>query len=179
MHDQESTQLHLRSQQDLRDLGNWNPQTQKARYSCKVPPDIVRRKAGHKKGAGCHYNPHTTCDPPQELLKLVFPWVDSRFEQFTAHSPEYYGNERETATAFFHFIFQMRKFVLQDVAAMLVKDGSRIQHRIFQLDAFQSPLFAQYVSKMRKHLNDSESPDDTKLEQVTPTINTRMIDISV
>lgn len=155
--------------EDLRNLGNWENCVHTSHYGLKLPLKILRKKAGFFNGKKCHFHPRTTLEPPAELTKQVFPWLDQAWDSLTSHTN--YATLRPTA----HQFLKMMKFLcvvsLQDAAALLLKDPSCITHPLFQIPPFTSPLFTSYVQKMGNYLKNSVSPADVSLEQVLPTVN--------
>ena len=57
--------------EDLRVLGNWNPNTQETLYSTKLPMKIIQSRAGFRRANGLHYNPCVTLIPQDELLRQI------------------------------------------------------------------------------------------------------------
>jgi hypothetical protein len=61
---------------DIQQLGNWDPSTQQARYSTKLPMRPIRAIAGFQDAGGMHYNPRTvvdSCGTSSEPSKDDFP----------------------------------------------------------------------------------------------------------
>lgn len=134
----------------IRILGNWDPKTQDSRYSCKLPIKAIRVLAGFEEN-DWHFNPRTACEPPEELLKLIWPWIEEELEKvFAANRND--GKSRITAVCVLRYWSTLRRIVLQDVAAMFVLHADRLDHPVMKLPVFHDPLFLQYVVTMRAAL---------------------------
>lgn len=133
--------------------GNWDPKTQDARYSCKIPVKAIRVLAGFEEDEW-HFNPRVGCEPPDALKKMIWPWIEDELEKvFAAEN----GDDRITAVCTLRFWLNLRTVILQDAAAMFVLHPDRIEHPVFKLPVFRSPLFA-VSRRLRFLIVDSNSP---------------------
>ena len=91
--------------------GNWDPKTQDARYSCKLPLKAIRALAGFDQ-EDIHFNPRVACEPRKELSDMIFPWIEGEIETvFQKNNMD--DNNRITVVNVLRFWAS-----LQDVAAM-------------------------------------------------------------
>ena len=121
-------------------LGNWDPKTQDARYSCKLPIKAIRVLAGFDDDE-LHFSPRVVCEPPEELQQMIWPWIEEELELvFDAIRRD--GKERRTAVCVLRFWICLRTIILQDAAAMFVLHPERCDHPVFRLPVFKSSLFS-------------------------------------
>jgi hypothetical protein len=109
---------------DIQQLGNWNPSTQEAAYSTKLPMRPIRALGGFQDAGGMHYNPRTVVEPPESLKSMIFPFADRCLEDVRQKTKDD-GKDRYTAEHFLRLLIDLRVIILQDAAAMLVVDGER------------------------------------------------------
>ena len=166
----------------IKKLGNWGADEQDKGYSSNMPPQPLRVKAGFDARQGLHYNPRTTCDPPNELVQMIFPFIEaaeldvSAYESnngVTSDDPEYCAKEKVTAKAFLSLLKRLRIVVLQDAAVLVGKEGRN--HAVLMLPVFQTSLFREFKESMTAHLEASASsnPSDARLEHVLPGVQAR------
>lgn len=121
-------------------VGNWDPKTQDARYSCKLPIKAIRVIAGFEESE-THFNPRVGCEPPKQLTDCIFPWIEEELEKIFEKNDDD-GGSRLTAVCVLRFWSSLRSIILQDAAAMFVLYPDRCDHPLFRLALFQDPLFA-------------------------------------
>jgi hypothetical protein len=135
--------------------GHWDHTVHAKTYSSQVAIHGMKGMAGYTKNED-YYLPRNRIEPPTELEKQIFPWVDAELvkleEKFAADSDD----PKATAWGFLRFLRSMRRVILQDAAAMIVEDpGRRNQHPFFQLELFHSDSFEAFVGRMRNLLMES------------------------
>ena len=94
--------------------GNWARDVQDTTYSAKIPFDALLVMAGYQPN-DTYWLPRQRVEPPPELRSQLWPWVDWEMEFLQGC-----GVEKPTAMQFMEFLFRMRDFIFQDVAAMQV-----------------------------------------------------------
>ena len=156
--------------EDLRVLGNWDPKTQEKSYSTKLPMRILKSRAGFQEADGLHFNPRTTLEPPDSLMKMIFPWLDVALEEFNKGDVP----SSPTGYSFLKMMGTLRKIILQDAAAMIVQNPERAAHPIFEMDVFKTEEFSTFVRSMKVCLENSPSPLDSNLEVVLPGVHRRL-----
>ena len=155
--------------EELRQLGNWDPKTQEKAYSNKLPMKVIRSRAGYQQADGLYFNPRTAIEPPEELKKLVFPWLDNARASFDA-KVESEGLKRPTADAFLYFMEDLRTIILQDAAVIVELYPERASHPFFNMEVFNTELFHNFRATMRETLETTESPLDASFETVLPGV---------
>jgi hypothetical protein len=121
-------------------LGNWEMGVQESTYSAKIPTMALRVMAGFE-ADDSYWVPRCNVEPPEDLLKEVFPWLDGELER-VQHSSEVGGGDRPTAVCTLMLWKNLRRIVIQDAAEMLIKDPGRRRHFVFTLPVFSNPLFS-------------------------------------
>lgn len=119
--------------------GNWDPKIQETRYSTKIPTAALRAIAGFDQ-KDVHWNPRTSCLPPEELKNRIFPWLEREIRNVQAASSAD-NRDRATASATLKLWQQLREVILQDAAALLVLHPERKSHMLFRDDVFRDPMF--------------------------------------
>lgn len=115
--------------------GNWDPKTQEQRYSAKIPTLALRVMAGFEADEG-HFNPRTMVEPPEELLRMIWPWIEEELEKLGESDDEHI-----TAMATLRFWQYLRKVLVQDAAAMLLMHQDRSRHILWRQALFRSGEF--------------------------------------
>ena len=64
-------EFHEATQDEIRVMGNWNPNTQESTYSSKLPMKAIQTMGGFDQatGSGMHYNPKQVWKGHQSLKK--------------------------------------------------------------------------------------------------------------
>ena len=60
----------------VKQLGNWNPDTQEDRYSTKLPLKALRVMAGHSSEQGQFFLPRSAVEVPDVLSKKIFTFIE-------------------------------------------------------------------------------------------------------
>ena len=116
---------------------------------------------------------------PQELLSMIWPWLDSSLEYvLTDDKPN------PTARYFLEFLSLLRAIIIQDAAAMFVllgdcEDGEvrRLHHSLFSLPVFKTELFESFVEVMRAKLEEATDPNDAAIAKALPGVNRKFDDL--
>ena len=117
--------------QYIKMIGNWNLDVREDRYSSKLPLKAMRALAGHSQDKGGFFLPRSTIDPPPELCRQVFPFLDKAISTID-------NVPKPTAQAFFELLLNLQCVVLQDVA-ILLHQGRK--NSLFLLPVFATTAF--------------------------------------
>ena len=131
-------ELNKMQPQYINNPGNWKPDTQYEGYSAKMPINIMKAIAGASENQKFHYNSRTVPKPPDELLRLIFPFIEQckiLLISIDAYDP------RPTACDFPEFMERGITVLLQDVA-QLINIGRT--HILFYREVFKTELFLNY-----------------------------------
>ena len=66
-------------------LGGWERKVYNKLYSANIPLLAFLGAAWHSLDKGCHFVPRAMIDPPDKLLKKVFPFIEVATAQLRAH----------------------------------------------------------------------------------------------
>ena len=130
-------------QEHIRQLGNWDPSTQEACYSTKLPMKAVRAANGFVLAEGMHFNPRTVVDGEafhRLKKKTPFAWAHDAVVFFEGRFANAVEKERHyTAFQFVKFMAELNTVFLQDAAAMLVKFPERATCAMYEMPVFKDP----------------------------------------
>ena len=121
--------------QYIKNLGNWKPYTQYEFYSAKTPIKIMKVMERASEKYKVHYNPMTVPKPPEEIQRLMFPFIEQCNISFNAL---YASHPRPAACALIGFMDRGRKLLLQYVT-QLMNIGHT--HILFDNEVFNNELF--------------------------------------
>jgi hypothetical protein len=125
---------------DIARLGHWNQTSLRASYLSCLPRDALRKLAGHHHGKGTFNIDRDAIDPPEELLKQVFPKIEDW--ETKINNPREHGIERDIAAkGFIDLLKYFRRVILRD-AVVLMKYYPRNQ--LWLDPIFSSSLFIQF-----------------------------------
>ena len=124
---------------EINQLGQWDPNMQQRAYSAKIPTKTLRVMAGFEARDG-YFVPRCNVEPCEELKRKIFPFIEEELQNISDCYDQGRG-ENPTAIATLNFWKDLRTIILQDAAAMIVGDGNRIRHHLFELPVFQTDLF--------------------------------------
>lgn len=165
------------SEQQIQNLGNWEPSQRQEIYSEKIPLQALRVMNGHPHQRGSVYIPRFTLDLPPPLLAIarehIFPWAESKLADVEMASAAD-GRSRHTAAYFLKMLIQLRHLILQDTAEILTYSEPR-SHPLYAETVFASQAFGDYVSTMRTHLAQAPAADplNMSMEAALPGVMNR------
>ena len=162
-------QLELQevSAEEIRVLGNWDPTTQEARYSSKMPMKAIRHMAGFPESL--HWNPRSVVEPPARLVKMCMPFLDDAIAKVD-EAVERDKKERFTARYTLRLWKDLCRIALQDAAVIFISHPERTSCPLFQLPVFQDREFLDFVGQMRTELGRMVNPQDQSIESVLPGV---------
>ena len=132
--------------EEIRQLGNWNPNVEDESYSSKLPMKAIRGAAGFVEADGIYYNPRTNVLVTSKELLAATPF--GCFEPHYARVLEVSkqaknkAESKQTALQFLSFMRELNQVFLQDAAAMMIEHPERSDHPVFQLPCFKMEQFA-------------------------------------
>lgn len=120
--------------------GNWDPKTQDARYSAKMPSLALRVIAGFSQEE-IYSIRRSHIIPCEELQALIFPFIEEEMARIEAAVNDD-KKERPTATCTLRLWLKLRSIILQDAAEIAVLHPERFsEHHLFRMGVFQTDLF--------------------------------------
>lgn len=165
------------SEQQIQNLGNWEPSQRQEIYSEKIPLQALRVMNGHPHQRGSVYIPRFTLEIPLPLRALaqeqIFPWAEGKLADVQRASAADVQS-RHTAAYFLRMLIQLRQLILQDTAEIMTYNEPR-QHPLFTEPIFTSPLFGEYVTAMKTHLAQAPAADplNMSMEAALPGVMNR------
>jgi hypothetical protein len=149
--------------EELRGLGNWNPDTYQRFYSSKLPLSALRGMAGHPKGKGLFFLARALIEPPDSLKSQVFPFVTEDLIDSMS------SQNKSTSLMFLKMLVRLRSIILQDVACMVLQG---LNHAIFSNEIFRSADFLHFCVQMRSALDGAKSkdPQNKSIDSVLPGV---------
>ena len=119
--------------------GNWDPKTQEARYSSKMPTPALQVIAGYEQGE--RYSlPRCRIEPPPSLQRMIFPFIETEMENIRI-AVEDDKKQRPTAMCTLRLWIKLRTIILQDAAVLWLQYPARKAHPLFRLPVFHSSEF--------------------------------------
>jgi hypothetical protein len=120
--------------------GNWDPKTQDARYSAKMPSLALRVIAGFSQDE-IYSIRRSHIVPCQELQEMIFPFLEAEMATVEAAVNDD-KKERPTATCTLRLWVKLRSIILQDAAEIAVMHPERfLEHHLFRMEVFHTDLF--------------------------------------
>lgn len=117
--------------------GHWEEGVVDRHYGSQMHMGAMRAMAGFVEGEP-YYLPRQHVKPCDELRSMVFPFIEYQRNQLQASGDRL---KHPTAQAWLDSLDLLRDVILQDAAAMMVKDQWRDKARVFQLPVFKTSLF--------------------------------------
>ena len=136
----------------IQDLGNWNVDVRRDVYSAKLPMKAMWVMGGHPEAKGSVFLPRAGVQPPENLQKRIFPFVETAITSIRTD-----GSTYQTALAFLNVLKRLRVVLLQDVAAMMIL--GRL-HYLFEYPVFKHADFVQFISDLHQHIEAAIEPAD-------------------
>jgi Centromere DNA-binding protein complex CBF3 subunit, domain 2 len=127
--------------EEIRRMGQWSPSVFDNSYSAKLPLGPMRKLAGFSSSSKMYYNPRTTVEPDETLLRLtpMGKWCYDALQGVLEISND---GKNQTAISTLKFFCELNKVTIQDAAAMQVLHPEREYHPFFdELNVFSSSEF--------------------------------------
>lgn len=170
----------------IRRAGRWNSDALSNCYLSHLPRSFVRSMAGFDSAkVGNYFVPRTMIAPPQQLLSLLWPWVDEWQTWFnTSHLREQLSYEHISlddgpedrgdlaAQGFLALLAELRIAFLQDSVFLRQEysDHPLWKHSVFVRQEYQD--FAEAV--LRACSQEEEEPYELRIRSVVPDLATAL-----
>ncbi|EAQ87150.1 hypothetical protein CHGG_03769 [Chaetomium globosum CBS 148.51] len=137
-----TTELKGVSEDQIRHAGRWNQEQMVGCYLNALPRKFMRTMAGHPSQMGCFEIRRAGIAPPEALLSMIWPGLDSWKDRFGPRSDQV--NDL-AAMGLTNLLFYLREVALQDSVLLMQQFPSSPvwNHPVFQHEAYQP--FAQQV----------------------------------
>jgi hypothetical protein len=148
----------------IKQLGNWNPDTQEDRYSSKLPLKAMRIMGGHEENKNLMFLPRAEITPPESLVRQIFPFLEEEMKKDNFL-------KRPTTLAFLNMLKRLRVVILQDVAVL--KNMGRT-HKFFEAPVFCSNEFENFRKSVSEVVASAMDTSDANVEKVLPGLMKRL-----
>jgi hypothetical protein len=132
---------------------------------------VLRVLAGFEAEKGSYRLERDLIDPPEELEKLIFPWVEESFKEVCDLLFEKRYDSEHSGYGFLNLLKLLRRVFLQDAAAFYL-DSEFSKYSVFKLPLFRSAEFATFQDKIKQSIQDPankmlfKAGTETKLNQI-------------
>ena len=146
------------SEDQIRRAGRWNQEQMVGCYLNSLPRKFMRIMAGHPPQMGCFEVDRASVTPPDELLSMIWPELDTWKDRF---GPEAGEINDLAAMGLTNLLFYLREVILQDSVALrqLFPSSPIWNHPVFQHSAYTA--FAQEMEASQQQ--DKEHPSQQSL----------------
>ena len=93
-------------------------------------------------------------DPPEELQKLIFPWVEESFIKIQNLLDTKKIKSEHSGQGFLKVLLLLRRVFLQDAAAFYLDSNDFSKYRVFTLPLFKKDDFIVFQKKIKDSIND-------------------------
>jgi hypothetical protein len=170
------------SESQIRRAGRWNSDALSNCYLSNLPREFIRSMAGFEPhGQGNYYLPRAKVEPPQSLLRTVWPWVDEWLEWFSQAAPSAsyehivleplspFEEDRQdlAAQGFLRLLLVLRMILLQD-SVLLRREYP--DHIIWQDPIFVREDYLRFAEEVELSIREVEEPQDLRIRRVLPDV---------
>jgi hypothetical protein len=120
-----------------------------------------------------YYNHRFELDPPESLLKEIFPFVEETISHFKAQIARKEISTELSGMGFLNLLKHLRTVILQD-AAILMEDPSFKNHSIFNHQLFLTKEFEEFAIKLRTKIITDPDPEQILIQRALPHIGTSL-----
>lgn len=147
----------------IRRAGRWNNSSVEGAYLTHLPREVLRGLAGFNVKGRTFFLPRDI-EVPEELQKAVFPALDGWLERYTNNDN---CQQSLAAFGFMRLLKELRKVLLQDLAAIAASNGS---HPLLSNALFERPDFSELKARMRVAINTAVGPAEQSLTAAAPQL---------
>jgi hypothetical protein len=134
-------------------------------YLSHLPRKFMRIVSGHAL-EGTYFNARDTIQPPDELKRQVFPWIDN---DLMALQNDTRGYERSISERGFVRLMDYLKIVFLQDAALLRRCWP--DHPIFKDKLFQTDLYNDFANAVCQAEDNPNWPENKNIQAVVPEIS--------
>ena len=155
--------------------GGWDPTVMVQTYLLGLPLKFMRCVAGFPKEPGQYHLPRAAVEPPEVLLREIYPFVEEWRRRFRARTTRKKSwaqggldDDDQAGLAFLALLKRLRVIVLQDLA-ILQPDYPGLP--FFSLPLFQRQEWVDFAAVVRAAHWGNEVPRSVLLERAVPELN--------
>ncbi|KAE8244924.1 hypothetical protein A4X13_0g6169 [Tilletia indica] len=150
----------------VRKHGRWCGDRMMERYLTGVSLQPVRALAGFQKDGGDYWLPRAMLEPPQELARMIFPWVESKEQDIKKRL--LHGGESDAAALEFLAMLKFLRVVLLQDMAMLQETNTMLP--LFTTAPFNTHAFSAWKEALKAKINSTPTPFEMSLESLMPAV---------
>jgi hypothetical protein len=153
------------SEEQIRRAGRWNQEQMIGCYLNSLPRKFMRSMAGHPLQPGCFEIDRAAAPPPDELLQLIWPELNSLRDDLSRQQ----GQESDlAATGLVNLLLYLREVVLQD--SVYLRERYPRSH-VWDHPVFQHAAYDGFAQRVRAHMSDGQPPSQLALlRQAIPVL---------
>jgi hypothetical protein len=153
------------SEEQIRRAGRWNQEQMVGCYLNSLPRKFMRSMAGHPLQPGCFEIDRAAVTPPDELLQLIWPKLNSIQDRLSLQQ----GHASDLAAAgLVNLLLYLREVVLQD--SVYLRDRYPDSH-VWDHPVFRHVAYDAFAQRVRAHMNDGRPPSQLALlRQAMPVL---------
>src|SRR3569833_888053 len=155
--------------------GRWNQSVLCQAYLTHLPREFMRIVAGFTKTPGDYFLPRAVCEPPAELQKQIWPWIDEwepRFEACARRCRWHQGGLDEPDLAgdgFLKLLRYLRVVLLQDLAVLQPQFPTL---PFYSYSPFRGLAWEDYARTVRAGIDEATEPAGELLQRAMPELCT-------
>ena len=153
---------------EIMKLGLWNSNLSvlEKTYLGDIPVPAVKVQAGFTREVGSVFLPRSQFEPPDELMKLIFPWVESVIQDL-----EQKKRKDLSTSGFLQLLKRLRVIILQDACFLVEKFP---KSAVWRHPVFSSTEFERYRVTVTEGVKSSIEPGLHLLSKAAPAIVTEL-----
>jgi hypothetical protein len=154
----------------IRRAGRWNNDVLSQCYLSNLPRKFVRATAGFDPSLqGSYYLPRAGIQPPESLIRDLWPWVDEWAEWYERGLGDPTDDRRDIAgQGFLRLLKLLRPILLQDSVLQMAKFPS---HPIWADPIFHRDDFKAFRQQLEQSISkDTEQPEEVQIRRVVPAV---------
>lgn len=167
----------------IRRAGQWNQDALTNCYLTHLPRKFLRSMAGFQPDAiGNYYLPRAKIQPPDSLVRALWPWIDQWLAWFQSNDPtnkppsgaasqEQEDRDDIAAQGFLQLLNQLRIILLQDSVLLQAQFPG---HSMWDDPIFAREDYTTFAEQIRQSLLCTETPQEIQLRQTLPIIADRL-----
>lgn len=157
---------HGASMNDTKALGLWNESGSYRNCYDRLFPMPAMLGAAHHLALQpeAFFVARAALDVPEELLALIFPWVEAEEAALQARYRENPANQDIAAKQLFRLLKWFRRVLAQDLAVLYSREP-RWQSLVFDVKPFNLPIFDTFARGVASRLADIERTARLRLDQ--------------
>lgn len=141
----------------------------------EVPVDALLRACGSSGDTSKYFLPRSRITPPEELLQMIWPFVDKEYQRLLERNSNGTPDERDiSAQAFLETLIWLREVFLQD--HVFIQDNYSTLP-VFQHPVFRSPLWLQFKTEVQLKCRAGEDLQKEIRDEEEKNVSSKLVEI--